>query len=98
MWPAYRRFELWWVWRRYFGCRLVGACCYTLQACHGRLLLCVNGPTKSIAVKCCTQQVTPPKPFLDDKKHYVFGEFPHAVRLFGTHPLSAGTRKMRLIP
>ena len=25
LWPAYRRFELWWVWRRYFGCRLVRA-------------------------------------------------------------------------
>ena len=41
--------------------------------------------------------MTPPKPFLDAKKHYVFGEFPHAVRLLGTHPPSVRTPKMRLI-
>ncbi|KAK9832853.1 hypothetical protein WJX81_007967 [Elliptochloris bilobata] len=50
LWQAYRRFELWWIWRRYFGCRLV----------------------------------TPPKPFLDPTKHYVFGEFPHAVYPLGS--------------
>ncbi len=26
LWPAYRTFGLWWLWRRYFGCRLVRAC------------------------------------------------------------------------
>ncbi len=28
LWPAYRTFGLWWLWRRYFGCRLVRACAF----------------------------------------------------------------------